>query len=91
MRPDILYHAAHLFHEVFTGAADEGGAWAWIGLIFGVIAGLALTLGDGIPATEELVVLAILLVGIAGVIGAFAGCLAKLVYDQVQGTPPRGK
>jgi uncharacterized membrane protein len=88
MHPDVLLHAGHFLKEALTGAADEGGGWAWAGLIIGGIVGLVLAFSGDAPLTEEILVLGILLVAFAAVSGAYFGALGKLVYDHFNGKGP---
>jgi hypothetical protein len=85
MPPHILIHAGHVLHEALTGATEEGGGWAWAGLILGGIFGYFLTLGSGGPTNEGIVVVGILLTGLIAVLGAYLGVLCKLAIDKANG------
>ena len=91
MPPHVLIHAGHVLKEALTGATEEGGGWAWIGLIAGGFVGFLVTFGDGEPMTEGMVVIGIILVGMFTVLGGYVGVLGKLLYDRSTGNgqPPK--
>jgi hypothetical protein len=93
MPPHLLLHAGHLFKDLFTSSEEDGGAWAWVGLIAGGIVGYMLTFADsgGIIWTPELLAGAIFVCGAAAIAGAYVGCLVKAVVDHLvrAGSPPR--
>jgi hypothetical protein len=77
----LLLHAAQFLKEALTGATDDGGGWAWVGLLAGGVAGYLLAFsGDG-PWTAEIVALGLVVVGACAVAGAYLGCLGKLAFD----------
>ena len=91
MPPHLLVHAGHFMTEALTGATEEGGGWAWLGLIAGGVVGYFLTFNSGGPWTPELIAAGLFVCGAAMVSGAYLGCLAKLTVDHLNGVPPKSE